>query len=154
MDVQIDGDLIRLEREKRAWSQEHLAGAAGLGVRTIQRIETTGVASYESARAISAVLEMPVTALRADDGSPRQTPSGPGAPSRASEQDALRSEIERAAAGRLRLAVRWLGAALALAVFASASGFLLLKDYKKVRVLRTVEHWVTSETETSAGQDR
>ena len=49
MDVQVDGELIRSEREKRAWSQEHLAGAAGIGVRTIQRIEATSVASYESA---------------------------------------------------------------------------------------------------------
>ena len=69
MDVQVDGDLIRLEREKRAWSQEHLAGAAGIGVRTIQRIEATGVASYESARAISAALDIPLGELRADDGS-------------------------------------------------------------------------------------
>ena len=44
MDVQVDGDLIRSERERRAWSQEHLAGAAGIGVRTVQRIEATGIA--------------------------------------------------------------------------------------------------------------
>jgi hypothetical protein len=48
MDVQVDRDRIRSEREKRAWRQEHLAGAAGIGARTIQRIEATGVASYES----------------------------------------------------------------------------------------------------------
>ena len=154
MDVQVDGDLIRVEREKRAWSQEHLAGAAGIGVRTIQRIEATGVASYESVRAICAALEMPVTALRADDGLPRPTPSRPGAPSQASEREAPRSDAGRAPAARLRFAARWLGAALALAIFASASGFFLLKDYKKVRVLRTVEHWVTSETGTSAVRDR
>ena len=39
MDVQVDPNLIRSEREKRAWSQEHLAAAAGIGARTIQRIE-------------------------------------------------------------------------------------------------------------------
>ena len=123
MDVQVDGDLIRLEREKRAWSQEHLASVAGIGVRTIQRIEATGVASYESVRAISAVLEVPVRVLRADDGPPP----------------------------RSRFAARWLGAALALAIVAGMSGFLLLEDYRQVRVLRTLEGWVTTPAEASAG---
>ena len=114
MDVQVDSDLIRSEREKRAWSQEHLAGAAGIGVRTIQRIEATGVASYESVRAMSAALEIPVNTLRREGSSPR-----------------------------FGFLVRWIGVAAALAVFAGSSGFFLLKDYQKVRVLRTVEHWVT-----------
>jgi transcriptional regulator with XRE-family HTH domain len=120
MEVQVDGGLIRSEREKRAWSQEHLAAAAGIGVRTLQRIEATGVASYESVRAISSVLELPVGALRAGERS------------------------SRPAAGR------WLGAALAVAVLAGVSGFLLLKDYQQIRVLRTFEQWVTSQVETSA----
>lgn len=114
MDVQVDSDLIRSEREKRAWSQEHLAGAAGIGVRTIQRIEATGVASYESVRAMSAALEIPVKTLRREGGSPR-----------------------------FGIVVRWIGVAAALAVFAGSSGFFLLKDYQKVRVLRAVEQWVT-----------
>ena len=123
MDVQIDGNLIRLEREKRAWSQEHLAGAAGIGVRTIQRIEATGVASYESARAISAVLEIPVARLRREE---QATPPRTGVLPR-----------------RLPFSVRWLGAAVALTLVVGVSGFSMLKDYQKVRVLRTVEHWVT-----------
>jgi transcriptional regulator with XRE-family HTH domain len=123
MDVQVDGELIRSEREKRAWSQEHLAGAAGIGVRTIQRIEGTGVASYESVRAISAVLELPLNTLRATQGAPP---------------------------ARLRSAGRWLGAALALTILAGTGGFLLLQDYQQVRVLRTLESWVTSPAETSA----
>jgi ribosome-binding protein aMBF1 (putative translation factor) len=48
MDMRLDSALIRQEREKRAWSQEHLAGVTGLALRTIQRIESTGSASYES----------------------------------------------------------------------------------------------------------
>jgi transcriptional regulator with XRE-family HTH domain len=63
MDMQIDSDRIRTEREKRAWSQEHLAEVAGLALRTIQRVENSGAASYESARAIAAVLELEVSAL-------------------------------------------------------------------------------------------
>jgi DNA-binding XRE family transcriptional regulator len=64
MDVKVDSGLIRLEREKRAWTQEHLAKAAGLSVRTIQRIERTGAASFESVRALAAVLELSVADLR------------------------------------------------------------------------------------------
>jgi transcriptional regulator with XRE-family HTH domain len=123
MDVQVDGELIRSEREKRAWSQEHLAGAAGIGVRTIQRIEATGVASYESVRAISAALELPLGTLRATQGAPP---------------------------ARFRSAGRWVGAALALTILAGTGGFLLLKDYQQVRVLRTLESWVTSPAEASA----
>ncbi len=64
MDMRLKSAVIRQEREKRAWSQEHLAGVTGLALRTIQRIESTGTASYESAGAIAAVFELPVTALR------------------------------------------------------------------------------------------
>ncbi|HUQ50944.1 MAG TPA: helix-turn-helix transcriptional regulator [Gammaproteobacteria bacterium] len=125
MDVQVDGNLIRAKREQRAWSQEHLAAAAGIGARTIQRIEATGVASYESVRAISAALETPISALSL--------------------------AAEPGPAPRLRLAARWLGAAVALAFFAGASGFLLMKDYKKVRVLRTLEQWVTTDAGPTTG---
>jgi transcriptional regulator with XRE-family HTH domain len=64
MDMQVDSKRIRSEREKRAWSQEHLAKLTGLGLRTVQRIESTGLASYESVSAIAAVLEISVSELR------------------------------------------------------------------------------------------
>ena len=62
--MKLNAAVIRQQREKRAWSQEHLAGVTGLALRTIQRIESTGAASYESAGAIAAVFDLPVTALR------------------------------------------------------------------------------------------
>jgi transcriptional regulator with XRE-family HTH domain len=65
MDMQIDSSKVRSERERRAWSQEHLAEVSGLSLRTVQRIETTGSASFESARALAAVFELEVSALRA-----------------------------------------------------------------------------------------
>jgi len=138
MDVQVDASFIRLERERRAWSQEHLAAAAAIGVRTIQRIEATGVASYESVRAISAALEIPVSTLRRENASP--TPSA----DRADMPVADSLAVPRASRSRSVLIARWLGAAAALALFAGSSGFFLLKDYQKVRVLRTVEQWVTA----------
>jgi transcriptional regulator with XRE-family HTH domain len=71
MDMRVDSKRIRAERERRAWSQEHLATVSGLGLRTIQRIEKTGAASFESARALASVLEVDVAQLRvARDGDP------------------------------------------------------------------------------------
>ena len=64
MDVQINSNLIKTEREKRAWSQEDLAVAAGLGLRTIQRVESTGIASNETAKALAAVFECSLDNLR------------------------------------------------------------------------------------------
>jgi len=64
MDMQIDASKIRAERERRAWSQEQLAETTGLSHRTIQRVESTGSASYETAKAIAAVFECEVAALR------------------------------------------------------------------------------------------
>ena len=64
MDMKIDSTYIKAQRARRAWSQEHLAEVTGLGLRTIQRIEKTGAASYESARSLAAVFEMDVAELR------------------------------------------------------------------------------------------
>ena len=70
MDVQVDRELIRSEREKRAWSQEQLAQVSGLGIRTVQRVENGGNASLETIKALAAVLELPVEALLVDTPSP------------------------------------------------------------------------------------
>jgi transcriptional regulator with XRE-family HTH domain len=66
MDMKVDPSYIRAQRERRAWSQEHLAEVAGLGLRTIQRIEKTGAASYESARSLAAVFGLDVADLRVE----------------------------------------------------------------------------------------
>ena len=64
MDMKVDSSYIKAQRAQRAWSQEHLAEVSGLGLRTIQRIEKTGAASYESARSLAAVFEIDVAELR------------------------------------------------------------------------------------------
>jgi transcriptional regulator with XRE-family HTH domain len=75
MDMRVDPSYIRKQREQRAWSQERLAEVTGLGLRTIQRIEKTGAASYESALSLAAVFEAEVAKLRDDrvrvDSGPR-----------------------------------------------------------------------------------
>jgi transcriptional regulator with XRE-family HTH domain len=63
MDMQLNKDQLRREREIRAWSQSHLAEVAGLSMRTVQRIENSGSASLESAKAIAAAFDTQVEAL-------------------------------------------------------------------------------------------
>lgn len=79
MDMKVDSSYIKRERERRAWSQEHLAEVTGLGLRTIQRIEKTGAASYESARSLAAVLGVDVAKLRVEDAPPAARRLGVGA---------------------------------------------------------------------------
>jgi transcriptional regulator with XRE-family HTH domain len=64
MDMKVDSSYVKAQREQRAWSQEHLAEVTGLGLRTIQRIESAGTASYESAKALAAVFGVDVADLR------------------------------------------------------------------------------------------
>lgn len=45
--VNINGDLVRQQREKRAWTQEELSERTNLGLRTVRRLEA-GSASWES----------------------------------------------------------------------------------------------------------
>ncbi|MFL0801008.1 MAG: helix-turn-helix domain-containing protein [Agarilytica sp.] len=58
MDTKINAALVKTLRSKKAWSQDQLAQVAGLSLRTIQRIENSGVASMDSRAAIAAVFEM------------------------------------------------------------------------------------------------
>lgn len=65
VEVTVVVDTIRLGqlRESKSWSQEHLANAAGLSLRTVQRMERTGHASAESRLAVAAALGVPVDSL-------------------------------------------------------------------------------------------
>jgi len=63
MDMQINKIFLRQEREKRAWSQSHLAEVADLSMRTVQRIERNGVAAKESAMALASALGMDLADL-------------------------------------------------------------------------------------------
>lgn len=74
MDMRIDSDLVRSERERRAWSQEHLASVTGLGLRTITRIETTGRASHESVKALASVFHIEIAALKTPKYEARTAP--------------------------------------------------------------------------------
>ena len=66
--------LVHKLRVQRGWSQEQLAELTGLSARTIQRIERGQNASAESLKAIAAVFELDLSALREPQ---MQTPTTP-----------------------------------------------------------------------------
>jgi len=55
--------LILSERRSKNWTQQQLADMCGLSLRTIQRIEKTGILSEESLASLSSVLEIEKTNL-------------------------------------------------------------------------------------------
>lgn len=63
MQIRPDYEKIKRWREERGWSQEHLAELAGIGVRTIQRIETGEAASQDSVMALAAAFNVDLIAL-------------------------------------------------------------------------------------------
>jgi transcriptional regulator with XRE-family HTH domain len=61
--VRIDAELILELRTARGWSQEELAKHSGLNLRTIQRIESTAVASLRSKKALASALDLGIQDL-------------------------------------------------------------------------------------------
>jgi transcriptional regulator with XRE-family HTH domain len=58
---------IQKLRLKRGWSQQQLADASGLSVRTIQRIENGHAASTESLKCLAAVFEVDFSTLAPEE---------------------------------------------------------------------------------------
>jgi uncharacterized glyoxalase superfamily protein PhnB/DNA-binding XRE family transcriptional regulator len=78
METRETGDRIRTMRERKAWTQQHLAEAARISARTVQRAEE-GVMSAETKAAIAGALDVPVETLaraaKPPEGWPRITPT-------------------------------------------------------------------------------
>lgn len=55
--------IVKKLREKNRWSQEQLADACGLNVRTIQRVESGNKASLETLKCLAAVFEVDISKL-------------------------------------------------------------------------------------------
>ncbi len=66
MQMKPNAEKIKRWREERLWSQEHLADLAGLGLRTVQRIENGDSASHDSVMALAAAFNVDVSALTYD----------------------------------------------------------------------------------------
>lgn len=62
-EMKVSSDLVRRLRNERGWSQEQLSAAAGLSLRTIQRVEGEGVASRETKVCLAAVFGVGLDAL-------------------------------------------------------------------------------------------
>ena len=75
MDMQINSGLIKQERERRAWSQQQLAEVSGLSVRTVQRVEISGVASYDTVQALASVFELSIESLTLANALPSSKPA-------------------------------------------------------------------------------
>jgi transcriptional regulator with XRE-family HTH domain len=63
MPITLDAAKLRRLRDDRHWSQEHLAELAGVGVRTVQRIENGEKASNESLMALAAAFNIDASDL-------------------------------------------------------------------------------------------
>ena len=61
--MKIDSNLIVNLRNARSWSQEELAQATGLNLRTVQRIEREGAISLQSKKALASVFDMQMNEL-------------------------------------------------------------------------------------------
>lgn len=67
--MRLDEQLIVKLRQQRSWTQDDLAGAAKLNLRTVQRIESGGFASLRSAKAVATAFDIGVGKLEISQGS-------------------------------------------------------------------------------------
>ena len=58
--MKINADLVLETRRQKSWSQEELAIASGLNLRTIQRIEREASASLQSKKALASALDLDI----------------------------------------------------------------------------------------------
>lgn len=62
--VKVSVDKIRQLRTSKGWPQDQLAQISGLSVRTVQRVESEGVASFNTAMSLAATFEVDVSELQ------------------------------------------------------------------------------------------
>jgi DNA-binding XRE family transcriptional regulator len=68
-DMKVNRSLILSLRKQRSWSQDELAVAAGLNLRTVQRIECSGSASLQSKKSLAAAFGIEVSDLESPEES-------------------------------------------------------------------------------------
>lgn len=56
--MRVKVNAIAQARTKKGWTQEHLASVAGISARTVQRAESLGALSADTAQSICAVLDL------------------------------------------------------------------------------------------------
>ncbi|MES2604002.1 MAG: helix-turn-helix transcriptional regulator [Pseudomonadota bacterium] len=65
--MKVNVGLILQLRNDKAWSQDELAMAAGLNLRTIQRIEKEATASLQSLKALASAFDMSIHDLKHEE---------------------------------------------------------------------------------------
>ena len=63
MNMNISGENVKRLRLERGWTQEQLAALSGRNVRTIQRVEKSGICDLETRSALAAVFQIDATQL-------------------------------------------------------------------------------------------
>lgn len=63
MTMNISGENVKRLRLERGWTQEHLASLTARNVRTIQRVEKSGICDLETRSALAAVFQIDVAQL-------------------------------------------------------------------------------------------
>jgi len=63
-EMKLSGAAVRQSRIERGWSQEQLAIASGLSLRTVQRVESEGLASLGTAASLAATFAVPLPQLQ------------------------------------------------------------------------------------------
>lgn len=103
-----DAAKIKRWREERSWSQDHLAHLAGIGLRTVQRIENGESASSDSVMALAAAFNVDAMALTLDANT-------------AAEQAARQKEADGIAALRLSFFIHLASYVFGMIVFTGIS---------------------------------
>lgn len=65
--MKINAELVIRLRKERSWSQDELAIASGLNLRTIQRVEKSASASLQTKKALAAALEIDSRDLESEE---------------------------------------------------------------------------------------
>jgi len=72
--VKINAELILKLRKEKSWSQDELARASGLNIRTVQRVESLGSASLQTKKALASALDINIQDLDFEDNLMNQCP--------------------------------------------------------------------------------
>lgn len=108
MELNPDAAKIKRWREERYWSQEHLADLAGIGLRTVQRIENGEQASRDSVMALASAFGVDAMTLSVD-------------PRAENARKALQKKLKDAAGFRLSFFIHIAGYVVGMVVFAGIS---------------------------------
>ena len=75
--MNVDNQQIVQLRVDNGWTQQHLADACGVSLRTIQRVEKEGIASVETVAALCSVFEIERQHIVAEPNEKNATRRGP-----------------------------------------------------------------------------